>query len=166
MANDYYVVSGNSLRDVADTIRAKGGTSAQLTFPQGFINAIDAISGDEKPITIYLTYASYDGSTTYKTVTCLDGVPQESAPANPTRPATAANTFTFVGWSKSMNATTADADAQTDVVADRTIYAAYTAQARTYTVRFYNGTTLLETDTGVPYGGSTTYDGTTPVSPD
>lgn len=113
-----------------------------------------------------LTYASYDGTTTYKTVTCLDGVPQDTAPANPTREPTAANTFTFVGWSKSMNATTADADAQTDVIADRTIYAAYTAQARTYTVRFYNGSTLLETDTGVPYGGSTTYDGTTPVSPD
>jgi len=113
-----------------------------------------------------LTYASYDGATVYKAVTCLDGVPQDTPPANPTRPATAANTFTFVGWSKSMNSTTADADAQTDVIADRTIYAAYTAQARTYTVRFYNGSTLLETDTGVPYGGSTTYDGTTPVSPD
>jgi hypothetical protein len=116
-------------------------------------------------VTSYLTYASYDGTTTYKTVTCLDGVPQDTAPADPTRPATAANTFTFVGWSKSMNSTTADADAQTDVIADRTIYAAYTATARTYTVRFYNGTTLLETDTGVPYGGSTTYDGETPVSP-
>ena len=113
-----------------------------------------------------LTYASYDGTTIYKTVTCLDGVPQDTAPANPTREPTAANTFTFVGWSKSMNATTADADAQTDVIADRIIYAAYTAQARTYTVRFYNGSTLLETDTGVPYGGSTTYNGTTPVSPD
>lgn len=117
-------------------------------------------------VTSYLTYASYDGTTTYKTVTCLDGVPQDTAPADPTREPTAANTFTFVGWSKSMNATTADADAQTGVIADRTIYAAYTAQARTYTVRFYNGSTLLETDTGVPYGGSTTYDGVTPVSPD
>jgi hypothetical protein len=65
-----------------------------------------------------------------------------------------------------MNATTADADAQTDVIADRTIYAAYSVQGRTYTVRFYNGSTLLETDTGVPYGGSTTYNGATPVSPD
>ena len=117
-------------------------------------------------VTSVLTYASYDGTTTYKTVTCLDGVPQDTAPANPTREPTAANTFTFVGWSKSMNSTTADADAQSDVIADRTIYAAYTAQARTYTVRFYNGSTLLETDTGIPYGGSTTYNGTTPVSPD
>ena len=116
-------------------------------------------------VTSYLTYASYDGTTTYKVVTCINGVPQDTAPADPTRPATEANTFTFVGWSKHMNSTTADADAQTNVITDRTIYAAYTAQGRTYTVRFYNGTTLLETDTGIPYGGSATYDGATPVSP-
>jgi hypothetical protein len=113
-----------------------------------------------------LTYASYDGTTVYKVVECRNGVPQEGAPSNPSRPATPQNTFTFIGWSKSMNSTTADADAQTDVIADRTIYAAYSVQGRTYTVRFYNGSTLLETDTGIPYGGSTQYDGTTPVSPE
>ena len=43
MSNDYYVVSGDSLRDVADTIREKGGTSAQLEFPDGWMDAIDDI---------------------------------------------------------------------------------------------------------------------------
>jgi len=43
MSNDYYVVSGDSLRDVADSIRTKGGTSAQLEFPNGWKNAIDDI---------------------------------------------------------------------------------------------------------------------------
>lgn len=43
MAN--YVVSDTSLGSVADAIRTKGGTSAPLTYPQGFIDAIDAISG-------------------------------------------------------------------------------------------------------------------------
>lgn len=43
MSNDYYVVSGDSLRDVADTIRTKGGTSAQLEFPNGWKDAIDDI---------------------------------------------------------------------------------------------------------------------------
>lgn len=148
---------------VSGTIHTSSLTGADIA---DFNSRYPYITVTADHVTSYLTYASYDGTTTYKVVTCLDGVPQESAPANPTRPATAANTFTFVGWSKNMNATTADADAQTGVIADRTIYAAYTAQARTYTVRFYNGSTLLETDTGIPYGGSTTYDGTTPVSPD
>ena len=43
MAN--YVVSDTSLGSVADAIRTKGGTSAPLEYPQGFIDAIDAISG-------------------------------------------------------------------------------------------------------------------------
>lgn len=43
MSNDYYVISGDSLRDVADSIREKGGTSAQLEFPNGWKNAIDDI---------------------------------------------------------------------------------------------------------------------------
>lgn len=40
-----YIVSDTSLGSVADAIRTKGGTSAPLEYPQGFIDAIDAISG-------------------------------------------------------------------------------------------------------------------------
>lgn len=38
-----YIVSDTSLGSVADAIRTKGGTSAPLTYPQGFIDAIDGI---------------------------------------------------------------------------------------------------------------------------
>lgn len=38
-----YIVSDTSLGSVADKIREKGGTSAPLTYPQGFIDAIDDI---------------------------------------------------------------------------------------------------------------------------
>ena len=38
-----YIVSDTSLGSVADAIRTKGGTSAPLTYPQGFIDAIDDI---------------------------------------------------------------------------------------------------------------------------
>lgn len=113
-------------------------------------------------ITSYLTYKSYDGATTLKTVTCLDGVPQDTAPAGPTRPATPANIFTFIGWSKSPNATTVDADAETNVLADRSIYAAYSVQGQVYQVRFLNGSTVLQTYDSVPYGGSVTYTGSEP----
>ena len=43
MAN--YLTNDTDLESVADAIRTKGGTSAQLEFPSGFVDAIDAISG-------------------------------------------------------------------------------------------------------------------------
>ena len=58
-----------------------------------------------------------------------------------------------------------DANATKAVTADRNVYAAFTATVRTYTVRFYNGSTLLQTSTNIPYGGSASYTGTTPVDP-
>lgn len=42
MAN--YIASDTDLTAVADAIRTKGGTSAQLAFPAGFVSAIEALS--------------------------------------------------------------------------------------------------------------------------
>ena len=168
--------------DYLDTMRGldENGNNLDNAVVSGRITGLDTITGawlaemqarypdiviEYNHITSNLYYFSYDGTTLLYTEAISDGG-DGTYSGTPSRPSTAQYNYTFVGWSKSMNATTADADAQTDVIADRTIYAAYTAQARTYTVRFYNGTTLLETDTGVPYGGSTTYNGATPVSPD
>ena len=38
-----YITSNQELGSIADAIRSKGGTSAALSFPTGFVNAIDAI---------------------------------------------------------------------------------------------------------------------------
>ena len=62
-----------------------------------------------------------------------------------------------------MNQYSADESATKNVTADRNVYAAYKAVGQVYTVYFYNGSTLLQTVTGVPYGGSTSYTGETPV---
>ena len=40
-----YLVTDTDLTSVANAIRTKGGTSASLSFPSGFIDAINAISG-------------------------------------------------------------------------------------------------------------------------
>ena len=40
-----YLVTDTELTDVADAIRTKGGTSAALEWPDGFVDAINAISG-------------------------------------------------------------------------------------------------------------------------
>lgn len=46
MAN--YIATDTDLTAVADAIRSKGGKSGQLAFPQGFVDAIDGISGGEE----------------------------------------------------------------------------------------------------------------------
>lgn len=38
-----YVVSGDDLALLADSIRSKGGTSAQLAWPDGFIDTVDSL---------------------------------------------------------------------------------------------------------------------------
>lgn len=38
-----YIVDGADLTSVANAIRTKGGTSAQLAFPAGFVSAVEAI---------------------------------------------------------------------------------------------------------------------------
>ena len=41
MAN--YIVTDTELTSVADMIRSKAGTSASLSFPNGFVSAVEAI---------------------------------------------------------------------------------------------------------------------------
>jgi hypothetical protein len=108
----------------------------------------------------------YNGTTLLRSQTVLDGADATYGGSTPTRAATAANTFTFSGWSLGLDDNTVDSDALTAVTADRDVYACYTITGRTYTVRFYNGSTLLQTSTGIPYGGNAIYTGTTPVDPD
>ena len=48
MAN--YLVTDTELTSVADAIREKGGTTADLEFPSEFISAIAAISGGNAPV--------------------------------------------------------------------------------------------------------------------
>ena len=160
-ANGEWLYHDYDTAQVSGTIHTSSLTGAQIA---SYNSRYPYITVTADHVTSYLTYASYDGTTTYKVITCLDGVPQESAPANPTRPSTAQYSYTFVGWSKSQDSSTADSDAQTAVLADRTIYAAYTATVRTYTVLWknYDGTTI-ETDSNVPYGSTPHYDGTTPT---
>ena len=164
--------------DYLDTMRGldEQGGNMDTAQVQGTITGIDSLTGTwlaqmkarypyiditYNHVTSYLYY--YNGETLYHTETIRDGADGVYT-GTPTKSSTAQYTYTFAGWSRDDD-NTVDSDARTNVVADRNVYACYTQAVRTYTVRFYNGSTLLETDTGIPYGGSTTYDGSTPVDP-
>lgn len=113
-------------------------------------------------ITSYVYYYTYDGLTLLHTEAITDGA-DATYTGQPSRASTAQYSYTFTGWSRKANGS-ADSTAQKAVEADRNLYAAYSATVRKYTVYFYNGSTLLQTVTDVPYGSSATYTGDTPVS--
>lgn len=110
----------------------------------------------------YLKYYNYDGSELLHTDTIYNSG-NGSWNGSPARTATAQYSYSFVGWSTSMNSTTATSSATASVSSDRNVYAAYSQTVRSYTVYFYNGSTLLQTKSNVDYGSSTYYSGSTPV---
>ncbi len=115
--------------------------------------------------TSYLYYYNYDGSQLLFTETILDGADGTYA-GTPARASTPQNTYTFAGWTTVPN-TSAQADALTHVVADRTVYAAYTAEGQLYYVRFVNEKgSMVQTVSRIPYGGTAVFTAEPPVKLD
>lgn len=100
MAN--YLVTDTELTSIANTIRTKGGTSSQLSFPTQFVSAINAIPTvpvqQEKDINFY----DYDGTLLYS-YTTAEWANVTQLPANPSH-----SGLTAQGW----NWTKAEIDAQ------------------------------------------------------
>ena len=83
----------------------------------------------------------------------------------PSKTSTAQYSYSFQGWSSKPGGKVESA-CRDEVLFDRCVYAVYNATVRTYTVCFYNGSTLLQEVTDVPYGSTATYTGETPICPD
>ena len=92
----------------------------------------------------------------YNTQWVVAGSSATKPSGTPTKASTAQYTYTFSYWSGSYTNVTAPVD----------VRAVYSSTIRKYTVYFYNGSTLLQTVADVPYGGSASYTGDTPVDPD
>lgn len=108
----------------------------------------------------FVKYVNSDG-TVLQTKRVPNGEGTSYSGSTPTKASTAQYTYSFSEWN--IGGTNG---AVTNVTNSMTITAQYTATVRTYTVYFYNGSTLLQTVPNVAYGGSATYTGDTPVSPD
>ena len=110
--------------------------------------------------TAQVNFYDDSGSTLLKTVTVYDGGDTTYGSSNPTKASTAQYSYSFTGWSLTAGGS-ANANALKAVVSDRNVYAAFTSTVRKYTVRFYNGTTLAQTVSEVPYGSNASYTGDT-----
>ena len=141
------------------TIRVDSILGSQLADMQSRYPDISVIY---QHITSSLYFYDETGETLLYTASCTDGADGVYGGSTPVKASTAQYHYGFAGWSLTPGGS-ADADALKAVTADRNVYAAYTATVRTYTVKWYNGDTLLETDTNVPYGTVPAYNGADPV---
>lgn len=124
--------------------------------------------------TVYAAFASavrsynvyfYNGSNLMFTDTVEYGSSAVYEGSAPTKASTAQYSYAFSGWNTNSGASAADSNALVNIVANRNVYAMFVATIRTYTVRFMNAATVLQTIMNVPYGGDATYTGNTPQHP-
>lgn len=154
--------NGNNLdtAQVSGTISVDTVTGAQVAEVQ---SKYPDIKIAYQHITSFLYFYNDTGTTLLYTQSITDGADGVYSASTPSKSSTAQYTYSFAGWSKKPGGS-ADSAALKAVVADRNVYAAFTATIRKYTVYFYNGSTLLQKVENVAYGSSATYTGDTPVS--
>ena len=116
-----YLTNTTDLTAVANAIRTKGGTSAQLTFPSGFVSAIENIpSGGGIQGGYNITFN--DGTDDIAIVSVEAGGTINSNPIIATKTG-----YVFKGWSTTSGGTTAISFPYTPA-ADLTVYAIFGAE--------------------------------------
>lgn len=128
-------------------------------------DATTNISGDRDlyamftPILRQYPVTFYNGETElYSVDVDYGGTAVYGGSTTPEKASSAQYTYTFAGWAKSDGQTEVDPTALTNITGPRDVYAVFSASVRTYTVRFINGGSVLQTKS-VPYGGNVAYTG-------
>ena len=147
---------------------------AHVHVPTATGDQIDAINADWPDIvvdadvmTVYLRYWNYEGDTLLYTETVQKNG-NGTYSGQPSHGTTNGYDFTFAGWSLYKNSTTPDANARKNLIGNRDVYAAYVLTEHLYTATFVrasvDGGGTLYTQTGLHYGATPTYAGTTPTT--
>lgn len=157
-----YLIWGSTLKAIGDAIREKTGSTEDMS-PVDMPVAIAGITGGgggNAEDVRYVTFFSEDGSVEYgkKAVAVGDDCADPIARGifdTPAKENTAQYTYTFAGWSTTANGGL-DANALKAVTEDRVVYANFAAVVNYYTIRYYDGATLLKTES-LAYGTMPSY---------
>ena len=144
---------GKLFGDIAEAIRAKTGEEGTMK-PAEFPAKIGEIEGTSSDVR-YVTFMNGETELYRKPVAVGDdcvNVVSKGLISTPTKESTVSQVFTYSGWALA-DGVSADASALEAVTEDRTVYAAYSATTRKYTVTYYDedGTTILNTES-LDYG--------------
>lgn len=143
-------------QNTADAIREKTGETGTMK-PAEFPDKIREISvgASIDGQTVHkLTFLNHDGSELYSRYVfdgddCDDPIARGQMTA-PTKESTVAKTYAYSGWGLTADGAV-DADALTEITADKSLYAIFAESPRYYTARFFDGETVLKTES-VAYG--------------
>lgn len=154
-----YLIQSETLTAIADAIRAKNGSTDPIAVADMATAISEITGGGSSEDVYYVTFMSEDGTQwLYRKAVlsgdnCMNPVEMGWSEA-PVKDPTTQLAYTYSGWSLAPGGT-ADSSALESVTEDRTVYAAFTESTRYYTVRFFDGETLLKTEQ-VAYGGKAT----------
>ena len=143
---------------VSGTVRVDNITGGQLSTIKERYPDINVVYQN---LTSYLCFFDETGENILQIFEAKNGSDAVYTGITPTKESTPQYEYTFAGWSKTIGGGI-DSDALLNVTIDRSVYAVFTAKVRTYKVRFFNESTLLQ-ETIVEYGSNATYTGTEPV---
>lgn len=124
------------------------------------VTGTGGVSGGSSEDVRYVTFMSHDGTVELgkKAVAvgddCADPI-DRGIFSTPTKESTAQYNYTHVGWATTPNGAL-DSDALKAVTEDRTVYANFAAVVRYYTISYYDGDTLLKTES-LAYGAMPSY---------
>lgn len=157
---------------VSGTIHTSSLTGAQIA---EFESRYPYITYDADYVESTLTLMNPDNTTVYHTITFYNGEPQSAIPTPPSKADSPDGhySYTQAGWNLDPNMEVNDPNATTDVIANRTVYPAYTKTVKKYTVTYVRATedgggTLYTLPNPVEWGTTITaassYGGSTPTT--
>ena len=160
---NYVLMPGADYQAACDAIRAKTGKSEPIKSGE-LASEISGITGGGSGGSVEgvhtVTFMTEDGSSVLYERYVADGddcadVVDRGLLEKPTKESTVQYNYTYLGWSLTSGGA-ADDSALADVKADRTVYAAFASAVRYYTITYYDGDTVLKTET-LAYGSMPNY---------